>query len=128
MKNAYVTALTESILTGLPVETVLRNVKSVMESKGHLRLWPQVLRATKRVLESRLVSTSPQVIIAKDGLTSKEAIQLALQKLGVAESEDFSTTVDSSLVGGFVIRFRGLLLDTSYKQALLKLYRSVSKS
>lgn len=128
MKYAYVTALTESILTGLPVDTALLNVKSVMERKGHLRLWPQVLRATKRVLESRLASTLPRVIIAKDGLVSKESIESALQKLGVAETKNFSTVVDSSLVGGFVIRFRGLLLDTSYKQALLKLYRAVSKS
>ncbi len=128
MKNAYVTALTESILAGLSVEQALMNVKAVMQRKGHLRLWSQVLRATKRVLESRLISVLPQVTVAKERLVNQELIKSALIKLGAAEVKDYSVAVDSSLVGGFVARYKGQLLDTSYKQALLKLYRTVSKS
>lgn len=128
MKNAYVTALTESILTNQPVEVALQNVKTIMERKGHLRLWSQVLKATCRVLESRLVSNKPQIAIGKEGAVSKETIQSALLKIGITETKDFNLKVDSSLIGGFVIRFKGVLYDTSYKQALLRLYRSINKS
>lgn len=128
MKDAYVTALTESILTGTPVEQALQNVKTTMAGKGHLRLWPQVLKATKRVLESRLDSTLPHVTLAKAGDANQEVIKSALAKIGVTKEVNFNTSIDPNLVGGLVVRFKGLILDTSYKQALLRLYKAVSKS
>jgi F0F1-type ATP synthase delta subunit len=128
MKQAYVTALTNSILSGLPIEEALTNVKALLVRKGHQRLWPQILRATKRVLEARLKSSVPQVSVAKTGVVSAETIKSALLAIGVAEDEVYVITEDNTLVGGFTARFKGTLLDKSYKRVLVDLYRNITKS
>lgn len=128
MKQAYVTALTNSILGGLAVEEALTNVKALLVRKGHQRLWPQILRATKRVLEARLKSSVPQVAVAKLGAVSTETLKSALLALGVAENEAYTISEDSTLVGGFTARFKGTLLDKSYKRVLVDLYRNITKS
>lgn len=124
MKNAYVTALTESILAGKDVEETLSSVKSQMIKRGHSRLWSQVLRASKRVLEAKLKSTVPVVTVAKDGGVDKATIVAALQKIGGAEMS-YNQTIDSTLVGGFTVRFKDTLYDASYKKVLVDLYRKI---
>lgn len=128
MKQAYITALTNSLLSGLVPEVALSNVKALLSRKGHMRLWPQILRATKRVLEARLKSHIPQVRVAKEGDISEAKIKSALALLGVAESEAYTKVVDATLVGGFTARFKGKLIDQSYKRALVNLYLNITKS
>ena len=128
MKQAYVTALTNCILGGLDIDKALANTKAVLVSKGHQRLWPQILRATKRVLEARLKSAVPQVAVAKSGAVPAETIKIALLAIGVAENEAYTLIEDDTLVGGFTARFKGTLLDKSYKRVLVDLYRNITKS
>ena len=45
----------------------------------------------------------------------------------MAPQEPYHTSIDQTLVGGFTLRARGLLLDKSYKRALLKLYEQITK-
>ena len=128
MKQAYVTALTNSILSGLAIDKALANTKAVLVNKGHLRLWPQILSATKRVLEARLKSAVPQVVVAQvDGVATAK-IKSALLAIGASENEAYTVVEDSTLVGGFTARFGGVLLDRSYKRVLVDLYRNITKS
>ncbi|MBT9167965.1 MAG: ATP synthase subunit delta [Syntrophomonadaceae bacterium] len=128
MKQSYVTALTNSILGGIAVEEALTNVKMLLIRRGHQRIWPQILRATKRVLEARLKSSVPQVAVAKSGTVPAETIKSALLAISVAENDAHTITEDSTLVGGFTARFKGTLLDKSYKRVLVDLYRNITKS
>ena len=128
MKQAYVTALTNCILGGLAIDKALVNTKALLVRKGHQRLWPQILRATKRVLEARLKSSVPQVVVAKIDGVATEKIKSALLALGAAENEAYTVIEDSTLVGGFTARFGGTLLDKSYKRVLVNLYRNITKS
>ncbi len=128
MKNAYVTALTNSLLSGLSPEEALLNTKALLARKGHLRLWPQILRATKRVLEAKLKSHVPQVTVAQSGTIAESKIKSALAEIGVAETESYTEVVDTTLVGGFTARFKGKLIDQSYKRALVNLYLNITKS
>ncbi len=128
MKQAYVTALTSSLISGTAPEEVLLNIKSLLLRKGHLRLWPQILRATKRVLEAKLKSHSPQVTVAKSCVIAESKIKSALVLIGVAETEAYTEVVDTTLVGGFTACFKGKLIDQSYKRALVNLYLNITKS
>jgi F0F1-type ATP synthase delta subunit len=128
MKQAYVTALTNSLLSGLSPEVALVNIKALLSRKGHMRLWPQILRATKRVLEAKLKSHIPQVTVSKSGVVTETKIKSALAMLGVAETEAYTEVVDTTLVGGFTARFKGKLIDQSYKRALVNLYLNITKS
>mgnify|MGYP001432838449 CR=1 FL=1 len=127
MKKAYITALVETVLAGKPVESVLTQLKALMDKRGHSRLWSQVLKAAERELlvkERRIV---PSLIVAQERGVSEDSIKEALTALGMAPQEPYHTSIDQTLVGGFTLRARGLLLDKSYKRALLKLYEQITK-
>jgi F0F1-type ATP synthase delta subunit len=126
MKHAYVTALVEKILSGMPVEEALTRTKATLQKHGHSRLWSQVLKAAARLLEAKLKSHVPQVTLAKEGGTSEAAILSALAKIG-AEGSEYRLTVDQTLIGGMTARFKGTVLDQSYKRVLVDLYRKITK-
>ena len=127
MKKAYVSAFTESLLTGESFETALTNLKRVLTGKGHLSLLGQILRASSRELESKLKQQIPTVTLAKEAGVPEENIQAMLKQLGVAET-GYRQKLDPTLIGGFTLRAPGQYIDASYKSALIRLYRAVTKS
>lgn len=126
MKNAYVTALTESILAGTDIELALTRLRARLERQGHLRLYGQILKASARVLGAKLKETVPQVVVAKAGGVSRETLLSAIARLS-ADQTTYEEQVDETIVGGFIIRFKDQVLDASYKRRLLDLYRHITK-
>jgi len=126
MKNSYVTALTNSILSGLPTEQALLNTKALLKKRGHERLWSQVLRASLRVLEAKLKQSNAQITLANPDSLDKSVISQVLKELG-APSDNYTTVIDSTIIGGFKARSASKLIDKSYKTALLNLYRKITK-
>ncbi len=126
MKNAYVTALTQSILAGTDIETALTRLRARLERQGHLRLYGQILKASARVLEAKLKETVPQVVVAKTGAVNRETLMSAITRLS-ADQSTYEEQVDETIVGGFIVRFKDQVLDASYKRRLLDLYRQVTK-
>jgi len=125
MKNAYVTALNDCLLAGMPVETALTELRAVLDKRGHARLWPQIMKATYRILSVKLKRREPAVTVAKEGGVDEAAIKAALERLGVAAATPYATTIDPSLVGGFTLRVKDTLLDASYKRSLKNLYERI---
>lgn len=125
MKQAYITAIVDSLLTTKDVETVLKNVTALLEKKGHVRLWPAVLRGVLRDLEKRSNEIVPHVVVAKEAGANDETIKQALMTLGATSTPN--TVVDSTLIGGFLVQYKDRMIDASYKRALIDLYRKVTK-
>ncbi len=127
MKNVYATALVENILAGVSPETALANLKMLLQSRGHSRLWSQILKTAKRELVNKLERTSPQVVVADaDHKHLDVAIKEALTLLG-ATDESYLVKIDKTLGGGFSLRVRGQLIDKSYKRTLINLYEKITK-
>ena len=127
MKKAYVTALVETILAGKSIELVLADLKALLVRRGHERLWSQILKATARELAVKERRIVPQLVVSKADKVSETTIKEALLVLGAAADSVYNETVDDTLVGGFTLRVRGLLLDKSYKRVLLNLYEKITK-
>lgn len=125
MKQAYITAIVDTLLTTKDVETVLKNASALLSKKGHARLWPAVLRGVVREFEKRSVEAVPQVVVAKEGALQSEALKQALATLGTNATP--KTIVDSSLIGGFLVQYQDRMIDASYKRALTDLYRKITK-
>jgi F0F1-type ATP synthase delta subunit len=125
MKQAYITAIVDSLLTTKDVEVVLKNATALLSKKGHTRLWPAVLRGVVRELEKRTAEATPHVAVAKESVLQSEALKQALASLGAIGVP--KTVVDSSLIGGFLVQYQDRLIDASYKRALTDLYRKVTK-
>jgi len=126
MKQAYITALTDSLLATENVDEVLVRTEALLTQKGHTRLWPAVLRGVVVELEKRVVDETPEVTVAKEGSVDKAKLAEVLAALKV-QTETVKTVVDPSLIGGFTVQYRDTVIDKSYKRALLDIYRKVTK-
>ena len=126
MKQAYITALTSALLSTKDVESVLKSTYALLEEKGHLRLWPSVLKGVVRTLEKQEVGKIPQVTVATEGSLNVSELKKALTELSIEETET-TTVVDPSIIGGFIIQHQDKMLDRSYKRALVEIYRKVTK-
>ncbi|MDC1205671.1 F0F1 ATP synthase subunit delta [Candidatus Pacebacteria bacterium] len=127
MKIHYVNAVLETLKEGGNIASVLSGLKAAMEEKGHVRLYASVLRSVLVKLEARDTSNLPHVTVANEQVLSeqKESITAALKEIGV--TSDFEIVIDPSIIGGHIVLYNNVLLDNSYKTALTKLYRSITK-
>ena len=108
-------------------DEVLAGLHKTMSAKGHMRLYVAVLRGVLRILNTKSDTDSATVYIAKESdikvLTN--TIESAFKELD-AENE-YTTKVDTTLIGGFIIKSNNTILDRCYKTALTKLYRAATK-
>ncbi len=126
MKQAYITALTEALLDTKDIDGALESTQALLAKKGHVRLWPSVLKGVIVALEKKETEDTPRIIVAKESAKDSEAIKAALLKLSIQNQPD-TVEVDSSLIGGFVVQYKDKMVDASYKRALIDLYRKVTK-
>jgi F-type H+-transporting ATPase subunit delta len=127
MKQAYITALVNSLLEGKEVDSLLLSTKQLLAKKGHERLWPAILRGALRELERSGRANVPQVTLSKDSKETSAKLSEALKALGVEGDATYETKIDESLIGGFIVRYKDRMIDASYKKALVDLYRKVTK-
>jgi F0F1-type ATP synthase delta subunit len=127
MKQAYINALADALLSKTEFESALRNTHDLLIKKGHGRLWPAILRGVIKEIEKRNRQSTPQVIVSSEDTKQNEALIKALEAVG-ATTSDYDSKVDSTIIGGFIVRYRDLMVDASYKRALTDLYRRIIKS
>lgn len=127
MKDHYIHAVLEMLENGADVHTVLSGLSATLQKKGHTRLHGAVLRGVLRILESKRGTRGATVTVARESAVSekKHAIEQALAQLGA--SSDYRVVVDPSIIGGTIVEHNNVLIDTSYKTRLVKLYRSITK-
>lgn len=127
MKKQYIKAVTQLLLQGKDINDVLTHLHEVLAKKGHLTIHLQILQGILLELGRVTQDTAPTVVVAKaaDADALKKSIEKALETLGALPSEAVIST-DTTLVGGFVASHNGQLIDKSYKQKLVTLYRSIT--
>jgi F0F1-type ATP synthase delta subunit len=120
----YATALAKNIEEGRELKDVLASLDRVLVKKGHEKLRPRILSELAHRFEGR--GADGAVVIVKDEADRKKfagAIESALKEVG---SEDTSeVAIDSTIVGGFILKTKDKQIDRSYKRALINLYRNI---
>jgi F0F1-type ATP synthase delta subunit len=129
MKSQYAQALLGVLNDGMPVDTALLGLRAVLKKKQHEKLLPSILAEVLRVLDAKKGATHAVVAVASEAdlASLKSAINAALQELGTTATTEVQTTVDGTLIGGFVARFNFKEQDRSYKKSLKNLYESIIK-
>jgi len=124
LKNDYIEAVSALLDEGKDFDGVIKNLKEVLEKKGHQKLYKSILIGLQIKTESSLETNVAQVSVArqKDLEISKERISKSLTEL---ESDNYDASVDPSLIGGYVIEYDNKIIDNSYKSRLVTLYRSL---
>lgn len=126
MQQDYATALLAQLHSGQPIDRALENLKQLLKQRDHLKLLPTILRITLRSLKTGQGS-GPVVVVAnkKTWEQQQSHIVKVLASLGTDTSPALHT--DPSLIGGFVATHNYQERDYSYKQALINLFKSITK-
>lgn len=126
MKAKYVQAVKELFASGQKTDVVLGNLRTVLQKKGHERLYRSILLALLQDLEQIQGQETSRVTVASEKTlkNQKQAIEKAIKNLG--GTDQYETATDGNLIGGFIVEAGEQRLDMSYKTALLQLYRKIT--
>ena len=102
-------------------------IKKNLEARGRLALLPKIGSAFERLAakEAQKHSLTLSVARQKDAQTALKEIEKALSQLRIADI-DLYTVVDDSLIGGWRLEGRGMLIDNSWKNSLISIYNRVT--
>lgn len=99
------------------------SVVAFLKSKGAVSLLPRVLASLQRIAEK--ATSGERVVVA-----TKKDTDAALASAAVVgiDPKHAQVTVDDTLIGGYIVSKKGSQIDTSYKSALLSMYRAAVRS
>ena len=120
----YITAVTDLLKEGKDLDTTLASLKSHLGDRGRTKLYPRILRGLLRKSEHEETRKGVKVIVARESDAKKyaAAIETRLAELGVTA---YSTEIDDTLIGGFIVRTKDTQIDQSFKHTLLHAYRAL---
>ncbi len=120
----YSQAVIELLQGGDAFPDVLTKLKELLARKGHMRLYPKILRSLLREVTRDTARGTISVTLARetDEETLKSHIANAIRSL---EGSTHTTRIDPTITGGFIAEMGEKRIDQSYKRKLLTLYRSL---
>ena len=126
MEKVYVQAVMELLGSGSKIETVLGNLRVVMEKRGHAKALPAVLRAIVKALEQGTAEQIATVRVAREAdiPTLKADITSALATLGTDGTP--TIIVDDMIIGGLIATYNHRQIDRSHRSKLVTLYQSIT--
>ena len=127
MKELYIDAVLQMIKEGKEFSGIIDGLQKIMQQKGHTSLLAPVLRGVLRVLQTEK-TTGTVIYIAKEADREKLAARITTTLAAInAENDEPTFVVDETLIGGVLAKRNNVVIDRSYKTALINLYRSVTK-
>lgn len=123
MEQAYAQALWQMIENGMEPKKALRSLIGSLEAHGRKALLPRIARAFERLAEREMRKNAVVVFVAReeDAAHAKRKVKPILDEADIAAKE-IDVRIDGSLIGGWRLEGRGLLLDNSFKRSLLDMY------
>lgn len=127
MEAAYAQALWQLVKGGMTPHAAVKAIKEKLEKDGRAALLPRVRSAFQRLAqrESRKNTIVLTIAREKDERAAKSEAKEIVAALG--EQIDLETQVDDSIIGGWRLEGKGVLVDKSHKSALMEIYNRVTK-
>lgn len=110
------------------VEKIFTHFRKVITSRGHEKLLPLVGREFEKIT-LREEEKHAAYLITADGKHDEKwahAYDHYVKEGILPKGAVRHNVVDETLVGGFQIRTKGVLIDGSYKRSLIELYRKIT--
>lgn len=125
MKDTYTKAVLDLLATGAEVTTVATGLTRVLKARGHDRLAMPIWRAVLRTLRA---GADNQAVVYIDSIADVSAYQAEIKALltTLQGGTSFTTQIDPTLIGGYIVEANKQRVDRSYKNHLLTLYRSIT--
>jgi len=103
---------------------ILKHFFELISRKGHSRLLSRIANAVERVESREAEKNIVKIYVRNQGkeTLSKETVLLFEKE---RERPIYETCEDGTLIGGYVVKGKGIRVDASYKNALLSLYTKI---
>jgi F0F1-type ATP synthase delta subunit len=123
MEEAYAQALWKMVKEGMAPSKAVHSLSEILKSHGRLALMPRIGKVFARIAERELQKETITLTIARAGdeRAAKSAAKEVLAKLKL-EAKEVAIKVDDSLIGGWRLEGKEMLMDRSYKSRLLELF------
>ena len=109
-------------------QKVFERFRKVISARGHEKLLHFVAHELEKIMERE--QTSNEVVLVTADTKSQDKwghVCDHYEKEGlIPKGSARRNVVDESIVGGFQIRTKDVLIDASYKKSLLELYRKIT--
>lgn len=126
MKKHYVTAVLELLSAGAVPEDVIKGLQKTLSARRQDGLFVPVLERVITILEA---SDSEKIVVT---VASEHAVEVLKENITQASEALHATEasqkiiVDPTIIGGSIVQYRDKVIDASYKNALVQLYRSIT--
>ena len=100
----------------------LKKFVEYLAMRGHTSLLPEIVRILGR--DTRAKGAEVYLARESDHSKFKSEIRDALSALG---EKDAATVIDANMVGGFIVRAKSKVVDSSYRSALISIYQNAIK-
>lgn len=129
MDTAYAQALWEMIEKGKKPKEAVHALREILVAHGRQNLMPKIAHAFRRIAEKQSQRTGIVLSIAheKDERNAKKNVREILTAMKT-EANDLTVKLDDSLIGGWRLEGREMLVDASFKKQLLTLYNRATQS
>ena len=123
MEQAYAQALWSSIEKGIDARKAVAALRTHLANTNRLRLLPKIGRAFGRLAARQWRKNTMTLRVArqKDAAHALREAKKVLDEQNIEET-DLSEGIDETLIGGWRLEGRGLLVDRSWKKALVSIY------
>src|SRR3989344_4535441 len=128
MEQAYAEALCRVIENGMEPEKAIASLKNSLERSNRSSLLPKIARAFAHLAARQARKNTMTLSIAqkKDVTRALKEAERILAERGIRET-DLCESIDETLIGGWRLEGRGLLVDQSWKKSLLSMYNAATK-
>lgn len=127
MEEGYAQALWKVIQAGTPAHKAVHALTETLKSHGRIALSPRIAKAFARIAQRESERSTIVLTVAreKDERHAHTEAKKALAEMGI-EVKDLKTEVDDTVIGGWRLEGRGILVDASHKKQLLDIFSSVT--
>lgn len=123
-EHSYAEALKRLVESGKTPKQAVKAIHQVLVTRGQASLLPRIGRAFARIAAIQRAREVVSLYVAHESDTRK-ATKAAAEFLG---SEKPEVHVDESLIGGWRLEGKGLLVDASFKKHLLQIYNQATST
>lgn len=127
MEVAYATALWRVIEGGMPGKKAVQSLQDALKARGREALMPRIAKAFARIAARDTERNGVTISIAHEK-EQRKALRDAkqfLSKLRI-EAGEVSVKTDETLIGGWRLEGRELLVDSSFKKNLIDMYNAAT--
>lgn len=128
MQEDYAEALWKVIETGMEPGKAIAALKKSLHASNRSSLLPKIARAFARLAARQERKNTMTLSIArkKDATHALKEARKILMEQGMRET-DLCEEIDDTLIGGWRLEGRGILVDGSWKKSLLSMYNAATQ-